>query len=61
LSKELFAKRLPGPPDAQAVAFVRPLVEKASLALSVNEAWALLAWVAILGLLLVPLAREKSS
>jgi DHA2 family multidrug resistance protein len=61
LSKELFAKRLPGPPDAQAVAFVRPLVEKASLALSVNEAWALLAWVAVLGLLLVPLAREKSS
>jgi DHA2 family multidrug resistance protein len=61
LSKELFAKRLPGPPDAEAVAFVRPMVEKASLALSVNEAWALLAWVAILGLLLVPLAREKSS
>jgi DHA2 family multidrug resistance protein len=61
LSKEMFAKRLPGPPDAQAVAFVRPIVEKASLALSVNEAWALLAWVAVLGLLLVPLAREKSS
>jgi DHA2 family multidrug resistance protein len=61
LSKELFAKRLPGPPDAQAVAFVRPMIEKASLALSVNEAWAVLAWVALLGLLLVPLAREKNS
>ncbi len=61
LSQELFAKRLPGPPDAQAVAFVRPLVEKASLALSVNEAWALLACVALAGLLLVPLARERSS
>jgi MFS transporter, DHA2 family, multidrug resistance protein len=61
LSKEIFARRLPGPPDAQAVAFVRPMVEKASLALSVNEAWALLAWVAVLGLLLVPLAQEKSN
>jgi DHA2 family multidrug resistance protein len=59
LSKELFAKRIPGPPDAQAVAFVRPMVEQASLAMSVNEAWALLACVALLGLLLVPLAREN--
>lgn len=58
LSQELFANRPPGPPDAQAVAYVRPLVEKASLALSVNEAWALLACVALIGLLLVPLARE---
>jgi MFS transporter, DHA2 family, multidrug resistance protein len=58
LSQELFANRPPGPPDAQAVAFVRPLVEKASLALSVNEAWLLLAGVALAGLLLVSLARE---
>jgi DHA2 family multidrug resistance protein len=40
------------------VAFVRPLVEKASLALSINEAWLLLAGVALAGLLLVSLARE---
>lgn len=53
LSRELFANRPPGPPDAQAVAFVRPLVENASLALSVNEAWLLLAGVALAGLLLV--------
>jgi MFS transporter, DHA2 family, multidrug resistance protein len=59
LSQELFANRPPGPPDAQAVAYVRSLVEKASLALSVNEAWALLACVALVGLLLVPLAREN--
>jgi hypothetical protein len=44
----------PGSP-AQA----RPMVEKAALALSVNEAWALLAGVALIGLLLVPLAREN--
>jgi MFS transporter, DHA2 family, multidrug resistance protein len=60
LSKELFANRPPGPPDAQTVAYIRPMVEKASMALSVNEAWALLACVALLGLLLVPLAREKN-
>jgi DHA2 family multidrug resistance protein len=59
LSQKLFANRPPGPPDAQAEAFVRPMVEQAALALSVNEAWALLACVALLGLLLVPLAREN--
>ncbi len=59
LSQDLFANRTPGPPDAAAIGFVRPLVEKAALALSVNEAWALLAVVALVGLLLVPLARDE--
>ena len=59
LDPELFASRLSAPPDARAIAFVRPLIEKASLALSTNEAWAFLAGVALVGLLLVPLAREK--
>jgi MFS transporter, DHA2 family, multidrug resistance protein len=54
-----FANRPPGPPDDATVAFVRPMVEKASLALCVNEAWAMLACVAIAGLLLVPLARDR--
>jgi DHA2 family multidrug resistance protein len=36
------------------------MVERAALALSVNEAWAMLACVAIAGLLLVPLARDRS-
>jgi DHA2 family multidrug resistance protein len=40
------------------VAFVRPLVERASLALSINEAWAMLAGIAIVGLLLVPFACD---
>jgi DHA2 family multidrug resistance protein len=35
------------------------MVEKASLALCINEAWAMLACVAIAGLLLVPLARDR--
>ena len=51
--------RPPGPPDEAAVAFVRPMVEKASLALCVNEAWAMLACVAIAGVLLVPFAGDR--
>jgi DHA2 family multidrug resistance protein len=58
LDPALLANRPPGPPNDAAVAFVRPLVEKASLALSINEAWAMLACVAIVGLLLVPFARD---
>jgi DHA2 family multidrug resistance protein len=58
LDPALLANRPPGPPDEAAIAFVRPLVEKASLALSVNEAWAMLACVAVVGVLLVPFVRD---
>jgi DHA2 family multidrug resistance protein len=34
-------------------------IDKAALAISANEAWALLAAIAVLGLLLIPLARER--
>jgi DHA2 family multidrug resistance protein len=60
LDPSLLLNRPPGPPDDAAIAFVRPMVEKASLALTVNEAWAMLACVAIAGLLLVPFARDKN-
>jgi MFS transporter, DHA2 family, multidrug resistance protein len=60
LDPSLLLNRPPGPPDDAAIAFVRPLVEKASLALTVNEAWMMLACVAIAGLLLVPFARDKN-
>jgi DHA2 family multidrug resistance protein len=60
LDPSLLANRPPGPPDDAAIAFVRPMVEKASLALTVNEAWAMLACVAIAGLLLVPFARDRA-
>jgi len=43
--------------DVTAAAYVRPMVEKAAFAMSVNEAWALLAGFAAIGLLLIPLAR----
>jgi DHA2 family multidrug resistance protein len=60
LSTKLFLNRPAGPPDEATVAFVRPMVEKASLALCVNEAWAMLACVALIGLLLVPFARDAT-
>jgi DHA2 family multidrug resistance protein len=57
LSPSLLLNRA-GPPTEAEIAFVRPLVEQASLALCINEAWAMLAAVAIVGLLLVPFARD---
>ena len=58
LDLEAFARR---PPDLSDIeARLRPMVEKAAFALSTNEAWALLACVALLGLLLVPFAGPPS-
>jgi len=59
LDPSLLLNRPPGPPDEAAIAYVRPFVEKASLALCVNEAWAMLAGFAIIGLLLAPFARDS--
>jgi DHA2 family multidrug resistance protein len=58
LSVKLFLHRPEDVTDAQAEAFVRPMVEKAALAMSANEAWALLAAFALIGLLLVPFAGK---
>jgi DHA2 family multidrug resistance protein len=59
LDPQRLIDRPPGPPDAAAISFVRPMVERASLAICVNEAWAMLACVAVVGVLLVPFARER--
>jgi MFS transporter, DHA2 family, multidrug resistance protein len=56
LDLELFTHRPPGVSDATVEAYLRPMVERAAFALSTNEAWALLACAALLGLLLVPFA-----
>lgn len=48
----------PGVSDATVEAYVRPMVEKAAFAISTNEAWTLLAIVALAGLLLVPFAGK---
>ncbi len=58
LDLELFTHRPPDVSDATVEAYLRPMVEKAAFALSTNEAWALLAAVALLGLLLVPFAGK---
>ena len=60
LDVELFTHRPPGVSDATVEAYLRPMVEKAAFALSTNEAWALLAFAALLGLLLVPFAGRPS-
>jgi MFS transporter, DHA2 family, multidrug resistance protein len=56
LDLQLFIHRPSGVSDAAVEAYLRPMVEKAAFALSTNEAWALLACVALLGLLLIPFA-----
>jgi DHA2 family multidrug resistance protein len=58
LDVNLFTHRPPDVSDASVEAYLRPMVEKAAFALSTNEAWALLAAVALLGLLLVPFAGK---
>jgi DHA2 family multidrug resistance protein len=60
LDPSLLLSRAAGPPSDAEIAYVRPLVEKASLALCVNDAWMMLAGFAMLGLLLVPFARDTS-
>ena len=59
LDLDLFTHRPAGVSDATVEAYLRPMVEKAAFALSTNEAWALLAGVALLGLLLVPFAGPQ--
>jgi DHA2 family multidrug resistance protein len=58
LDPKLLLERASRPPTDAEIAYVRPLVEKASLALCVNQAWAMLAAFAIIGLLIAPFARD---
>ena len=58
LDPKLLLERASRPPTDAEIAYVRPLVEKASLALCVNEAWMMLAAFAIIGLLAAPFARD---
>jgi MFS transporter, DHA2 family, multidrug resistance protein len=61
LDVQLFLHRPPDVSDATAEAYVRPMVERAAFATSVNEAWALLAVVALIGLLLISLTRKANA
>jgi DHA2 family multidrug resistance protein len=57
LTLELFATRQPGPPDAETLAFLHPLVEKAALTQAIDEAWLVMAVITLAALLIVPFAR----
>ena len=59
LDLNLFLHRPPDVSDATVEAYVRPMVERAAFAISANEAWALLAVVALAGLLLIPFAGPQ--
>ena len=58
LDVQLFLHPPPDVSSATVEAYVRPMVERAAFAMSVYEAWALLALVALIALLLVPLAGK---
>ena len=58
LPLELFAARPAGPIDAEAAAFLRPLIEKAAMTSAINEAWAMIAVLTLAALAIVPFARR---
>jgi len=60
LDPGLFASGLSGSLTPNAEAYVRPMIEKAAFVWSVNDAWALLAGFALLGVLVVPFAWRKT-
>jgi hypothetical protein len=62
LDPGLFASGLSGPLTPNAEAYVRPMIEKAAFVWSVDDAWAMLAAFALLGVLVVPFAwRTKQA
>jgi DHA2 family multidrug resistance protein len=61
LDPGLVTSRLSGPPTPGMEALIRPMIEKAAFVWSVNDAWAALAAVALLAVLLVPFAWDDRS
>jgi DHA2 family multidrug resistance protein len=57
----MFANRPTGPVDAATVELLRPLVEKAALVQSINDAWALVAALTVAALLCVPFAKPPAA
>ena len=60
LDPGLFASGLSGSLTPNAEAYMRPMIEKAAFVWSVNDAWAMLAAFALLGVLVVPFAWRTS-
>ena len=61
LDPGLVTSRLSGPLTPGMEALIRPMIEKAAFVWSVNDAWAALAAVALLAVLLVPFAWDDRS
>jgi DHA2 family multidrug resistance protein len=61
LDPGLLTSSLSGPLKPDLEALVRPMIEKAAFVWSINDAWAALAVVALLAVLLVPFAREMKT
>src|ERR1700678_355018 len=60
LDPQLFVSGLSGSLTTDAEAYVRPMIEKVAFVWSVNDAWAMLAAFAALGVLVVPFAWRTS-
>jgi MFS transporter, DHA2 family, multidrug resistance protein len=60
LDPGLFVSGLSGSLTPNAEAYVRPMIEKAAFVWSVNDAWAMLAGFALLGVLIVPFAWKTA-
>jgi DHA2 family multidrug resistance protein len=60
LDPGLLASGLSGPLTSDTEAFIRPMIEKAAFVWSVNDAWAMLAAFALLGVLVVPFAWKTA-
>jgi DHA2 family multidrug resistance protein len=60
LDPGLLPSGLSGSLTPNAEAYVRPMIEKAAFVWSVNDAWAMLAAFALLGVLVVPFAWRTS-
>ena len=56
---EVFAAQRSGPLDAASEMLLKPLIEKAALTLSINDAWAMLAILMALALAALPFARAS--
>ena len=56
---EIFATRSAGPLDAFSQAILKPMIEKASLTLAINDAWAMIAILTLTVLICVPFTRRS--
>jgi DHA2 family multidrug resistance protein len=56
---DMFAARPAGPLDADTMAMLQPLVEKAALTQAINEAWAVVAILTVAALACIPFARKQ--